>query len=1138
MKTPRFLVPVLAIASLLLTPFSARGVIETWDGGGADDNVSTNANWVDNTDPVSNLSFTDLVFGDAAATSKNVIFDAAFSAHSITIENVPSGFLGYTFSGQILSVGAGGIVNNDPMSSAFGNPVSFSGVANATINQAGSILQFNNTVTLPTNTLTVTGAGDTFFENFSGSSALTKAGAGIMNWTPTAPASLDIAVSAGTLLMRADGLTDVMGSGASIAVNGSSIFDMRDSLTLDGGDLTRESGADVILAAGKTLTVQDGGDVVMTGSYSNTTDSTITVTGAGSSFTGNSSLSFNGASELNVSAGGDVAATTAVNVGTSGDGSVYVSGSGSSLSGANLNVGSAGGTGIVAIGSSSTGMFATINVALSSTAGTSGTVIIQSGASVTGTALVIANVAGDANGAVTITGAGSTLTLLGTAITSIGAGVQNTGALNVNNGGTFHSGTGSATVRTTGSIVIDGGTYNSNGNLTLTGGQLERLSGAFTLAAGTTFTIQSDGDATFTGAYSNDTASSILVTGAGSTLSTAAATLSINGGSTLSALLVADVSTGGGAFGVGTGAGASGNGTVTLADAGSSLAAGALNVGQNGNAASLTFSGASTGTFTSINVDNSGVAGTSGLLQIEGGAVVTGTSLGVAGVSAANTGTVTITGAGSALTLSGAATANIGASGSSTGAFNVESSGTFNSGTGLTTVNATGAIAITSATFNANGDVTLNGGQLTRGAGGVFALDAGRTLTVQAGGDATFTGSYTNGTASSIVVTGAGSTLSTTSALTVGGGSITSVTAGGNVSSGATLSIGTSGGATVSVSGVGSALTAATTATIGAASGSAATVNVASGGTFTTGTGLTTVNVTGALNVNAGGTLTGASDFGGPGPINIAGTYLPGTAAGVNRTTSASFAQNMTLQGTTSITMELAGVIAGTDYDQLVFNGPGTPHVIWNGTLNINLILGFVPQGGEQFDLFDFDPARDAGAFTTINLPSLSTGLFWRASQLYNTGLIQVSFVPDTYAEWESAFGVTEGFDGDDDGDGIPNGIEFLLGTNPKAPFGPEGFPIVELSPINSVSDTTARVTFQIPVDPASDAYYRVSASPDLVNWTVIASKDGGGAAWEEFETAKVTEDAIVNGRIRITVSETLPLAETHRFHRLEGKAP
>jgi hypothetical protein len=270
------------------------------------------------------------------------------------------------------------------------------------------------------------------------------------------------------------------------------------------------------------------------------------------------------------------------------------------------------------------------------------------------------------------------------------------------------------------------------------------------------------------------------------------------------------------------------------------------------------------------------------------------------------------------------------------------------------------------------------------------------------------------------------------------------------------------------------------------------------------------------------------------GAINIAGAYLPGTVSGANQTTSASFAQNMTFQSTTIITLELGGTTAGTQHDQIVFQGPGATQVGWNGMLNVLLISGFIPSAGQSFDLFNFDNTRDAGAFTALNLPALPAGRFWRADQFYVDGTIRVSLTATTYAEWQSAFS-SGAFEDDDDGDGVPNGVEFLLGTNPNVPFGEGGFPLTELPRSNSPTDTTARVTFQIPVDPASDARYRVSASSNLVNWTTIASKDGGGP-WAGV--AVVTTDPAVGGLTRVTAAESLPLGTNRRFHRLEAIAP
>jgi len=336
MNAPRLL--ALSIASLLFGPLPLFGVTDTWDGGGGNDDFSTDANWADDTAPVSSPTNTDLVFGSG---SLHPHVDSPFNAHSIEFTAIP-GTLGFILDGLTLSVGSGGIVNNDPKTSQFENVVSFSGVASSTINANNGGLIFDNTVVLPTSTLTVTGFGDTSFKNFTGTSALNKSGAGTMTWTPNATANFAVTVAAGTLAMGADGLGDVFGSNATIAINGTSTFNINESLILDGALLTRTSGANMNLAAGKTLTVQNGGDVTLSGAFTNTTASSIIVTGTGSTFSSsNSSLEFGGGSSLSVQAGGTVA-SNAVNIGTSGDGTAAVTGSGSTLDTFSLNVGLAG----------------------------------------------------------------------------------------------------------------------------------------------------------------------------------------------------------------------------------------------------------------------------------------------------------------------------------------------------------------------------------------------------------------------------------------------------------------------------------------------------------------------------------------------------------------------------------------------------------------------------------------------------------------------------------------------------------------------------------------------------------------------------------------------------------------------------
>ena len=69
----------------------------------------------------------------------------------------------------------------------------------------------------------------------------------------------------------------------------------------------------------------------------------------------------------------------------------------------------------------STGSFNDMLVDAATTIGSVGTLSIQSGASVTGTSLFVANNAVANTGTVTITGPGSALTLTGAATATIGA---------------------------------------------------------------------------------------------------------------------------------------------------------------------------------------------------------------------------------------------------------------------------------------------------------------------------------------------------------------------------------------------------------------------------------------------------------------------------------------------------------------------------------------------------------------------------------------------------------------------------------------------------------------------------------------------------------------------------------------------
>jgi hypothetical protein len=63
------------------------------------------------------------------------------------------------------------------------------------------------------------------------------------------------------------------------------------------------------------------------------------------------------------------------------------------------------------------------------------------------------------------------------------------------------------------------------------------------------------------------------------------------------------------------------------------------------------------------------------------------------------------------------------------------------------------------------------------------------------------------------------------------------------------------------------------------------------------------------------------------------------------------------------VNIELGGLTAGTDHDQLAVSGAAT----LAGTLSVSLTGGFVPSSGNEFQVMTF--ASSTGTFDTLDLP-------------------------------------------------------------------------------------------------------------------------------------------------------------------------
>ena len=148
------------------------------------------------------------------------------------------------------------------------------------------------------------------------------------------------------------------------------------------------------------------------------------------------------------------------------------------------------------------------------------------------------------------------------------------------------------------------------------------------------------------------------------------------------------------------------------------------------------------------------------------------------------------------------------------------------------------------------------------------------------------------------------------------------------------------------------------------------TLTVTSSGTFdnaAAGTlqGEGTLDVSAATFTNAGNVNPGAS----PGILSITGDYVQTSTGALN--------------------IEIGGLVAGTDFDQLAISGSAT----LAGTLNVSLINPFNPSQGNSFQIVNY--ASNSGTFDNTNLPS---GFVWDIT--YGANAVTITVI-STVITWD-----------------------------------------------------------------------------------------------------------------------------------------
>ena len=128
------------------------------------------------------------------------------------------------------------------------------------------------------------------------------------------------------------------------------------------------------------------------------------------------------------------------------------------------------------------------------------------------------------------------------------------------------------------------------------------------------------------------------------------------------------------------------------------------------------------------------------------------------------------------------------------------------------------------------------------------------------------------------------------------------------------------------------------------------------------------------LTLSAGASLVGTGTVNGD--LENGGEVSPGSSPGLI-TVSGDYTQ--TADGL--LTMELGGLTAGTQFDQLVVEGSAN----LAGDLVVTLIDPFAPQAGDQFMILTY--ASRSGQFDAVTLPTLTAGLEWE-TEYTDSGLI------------------------------------------------------------------------------------------------------------------------------------------------------
>lgn len=279
--------------------------------------------------------------------------------------------------------------------------------------------------------------------------------------------------------------------------------------------------------------------------------------------------------------------------------------------------------------------------------------------------------------------------------------------------------------------------------------------------------------------------------------------------------------------------------------------------------------------------------------------------------------------------------------------------------------------------------------------------------------------------------------------------------------------------------------------------GSINTTSTGTDGDSTIGSTVELASASNTINVQSGATITLAGAVSGSGSLLKTG---PGTLA---LTLAPAYAGDTTV-GTGTLSLAQSGLADGS---VVSLGGGSTLNLAFTGTDTVDAL--FID--GVQQPAGIYDSSHASGRFSGSGTLTVSTG---PAATAYQT--------------WESDNGI-EGAGGgaDSDNDGIPNGIEFVIGGDPS---GPDSDSNHLLQPVEK-NDTHLVFVYRR-TDKSIGDNPRVEYGSDLEGWTTARHEVDG-------VTIETVDDFYGDDIARVTVSLPLDLADDARlFARLAVDIP